>query len=671
MPNPSRRLGRAYLTRKEKPLFTFAIIADTHMRPEAGDESSPWIVNTYANGRARWVIHRINQANPDFVIHMGDVVHPFPTLSTFGPACEASLEAMRAFESPYYVLPGNHDVGDKMNPMAPADLVSEFGIQSYVKYFGKPHQSFDHKGVHFVLINVQVLNSGLPSEAPHNAWLEADLEANKGKRVWLFTHYPPYVTFPDEPSNYDNVDEPGRSWLLGLVEKYDIEAVFAGHVHNFFYQRHGHAEIYNLLATSFVRQDYAEMFRIEAVHEYGRDDAEKLGWCVVDVYESAHVARIHRSGGRMLGPGETLLPAKPCLKQYHVKDALRSPLGLHLRHPWAEVTDLPYNGPMDEFHRKQARNDYTLLGLWEMGARKLRVPLSDLLDARVRERMRALRFIGHDFTVFSFGLPSGAALETLTQYADLLAVLEIVLSWREAPALIPKLAALKKAVPVPLHLANIESSAGKKHVGSKFSHFVSYGFSKDSRGQVEEFLKAPGARDAADGFVFRINPGEDLWAEIAAIDRLATAQGVRAIATVRLASENPAAYPADDRAIADRVALAMTAAAAMENGGAFLDTMVDLDRGYFPRHGLYDRRYNRRLASLVFGHLVSVLNEHEGPVRCGAHGEGFADFALGGRPCRLFVGARPEGAGAWIDLASGEILDRAPEAPPAPVLRLG
>lgn len=669
MASPSKE--RSFLTRREKPLFTFAIIADTHMRPEAGDESSPWIVNTYANGRARWVIHQINQAKPDFVIHMGDVVHPFPTLSTFGPACEAALAAMGAFKSPYYVIPGNHDVGDKMNPMAPADLVSEFGIASYVTYFGKPHQSFDHKGVHFVLINVQVLNSGLPSEAPHNAWLEADLASHAGRRIWLFTHYPPYVTAPDEPSNYDNVDEPGRSWLLGLIEKYRIEAVFAGHVHNFFYQRHGEAEIYNLPATSFVRQDYAEMFRIEAVHEYGRDDAAKLGWCVVDVYGKTHVARLYRSYGKTLGENETPPPAPPTLKQYHVKDALRSPLGVHLRHPWAEIAELPYNGPMDEFHRKQARNDYTLLGLWEMGTRKLRVPLSDLLDARVRERMRALTRIGHEFTVFGFGLPTGAALETLTQYADLISVYEVILPWAEAPALIPKLKALRQVLPVPLHLANIESSAGKKHEGSKFSHYVSFGFGREARGLIEDFLARPGAREAAAGFVFRIGPTEDPWREIPAIDALARAGGYHGVATVRLASENPAAYPQDDHAVAERVALALVAAAAMGDGSAFLDTMIDLDRGYFPRHGLYDRRYNRRLASFVFGHLVSVLNEHEGPVVLGERGEGYADFTLGGRPCRLYVGAPLEGSGTWVDLATGAIDNRPPAAPEGPVLRMG
>ena len=32
-----------------------------------------------------------------------------------------------------------------------------------------------------------------------------------------------------------------------------------------------------------------------------------------------------------------------------------------------------------------------------------------------------------------------------------------------------------------------------------------------------------------------------------------------------------------------------------------------MDRGYFPRHGLFDRRYNPRLASYVYRHLQGFL----------------------------------------------------------------
>ena len=64
-------------TQNEEPIFTFAVIADTHMRPEEGDESSPWEVNKKANDRARYVAEKLRKAAPDFAIHVGDIVHPY------------------------------------------------------------------------------------------------------------------------------------------------------------------------------------------------------------------------------------------------------------------------------------------------------------------------------------------------------------------------------------------------------------------------------------------------------------------------------------------------------------------------------------------------------------------------------------------------------------------
>jgi len=661
-----------------KHMFTYAIISDTHMRPEGGDESSPWEVNKYANGRARWVIDRINRSNPEFVIHMGDIVHPFPRLSTYNTASDAALRAHGKLKAPTYYLPGNHDVGDKKNPMMPADAVDDFGLEAYAGLFGALYQSFDHKGVHFILINAQVFNSGLDHEAEQAKWLEADLAANAGKRIHLFTHYPPYVLDPGEPGNYDNIDEPARSWLLELLEKCRVEVMFAGHVHHFIYQKHGITDCYNLFATSFVRQDYAEMFRIEAADEYGRNDMEKLGWCIVDMYEDTHIARIYRSNGGMLEEDEAPDPETQQISTYHPRDTVKAPVGVHLRHPWAEVIELPYNGPLDEFIRKRVRNDYTLLGLWECGIQKVRVPLSDFLDGTVRYRMKALTELGHRFTVFSCGIPEGTYLEPLRQFQDIIDAYEVVVPWRDPGNLISGLTAFREAVPVPLFLANIESSADRKHEGSKFSHFVSYGFRIAQTRRVDEFLDSAGAKGAVDGFVFRIGTDEAPWEAIPAIGSYVEKKGFRAVANIRLASENPAEFLADDAFVANRVAETMVAAAATGNIDAFIDTFVDLDRGYFPRIGIYDRRYNRRLGSFILAHTQGAINdfgpditlgecrEDEGGRTCVFESSAAAMnlfLPLSGKPHprkRAFSGKTALGGGGTakiVDLASGAIAE--------------
>jgi predicted phosphodiesterase len=600
---------RYFESMREEPFFRYAIITDTHLRPEQGDESSPWEVNKHANDRARWVINKIFQAKPDFIIHMGDILHPLPHLTPYSSAAEAALRMFNEIEIPTYFIPGNHDVGDKNNPTMPAYVVDDHGLDLYMKWFGPLYQSFNHKGIHFILINAQVLNSGLTRETEQSRWLEADLEANDRSRIHVFSHYPPYVLEPSEPSNYDNIDEPARSWLLRLLEQYEVEAFFAGHVHHFIYQKHGVTDIYNLLATSFVRQDYSEMFRIEAAEEYGRNDIEKLGWCIVDVYKNTHITRIFRSQDSTLREGETTRSEALKVRTCHTKESVIAPIGVHLRHPWAEIIDLPYNGPIDEFIRKRVRNDYTLLALWECGIRMLRVPLNDLVDERIRARMKALTDIGHRFNVFSFGIPCGVDLKALKLHHDLVNTFEIVLPWKDVEKVIPDLLKLRVEVPVPFYLAKVKSSANQKHGTSKFSHYVSYGFSPRNTEDIEEFLRLKGASDATDGFVFGISAEDSPWDAIRSISKYAEKKGFNVVANVRLASENPAEYLTDDIWVANRVAEAIVASAASPNVDVFLDTFIDLDRGYFPRVGLYDRRYNRRLGSHVLAHLQGVLNE--------------------------------------------------------------
>jgi 3',5'-cyclic AMP phosphodiesterase CpdA len=658
-----------------EPLFSFAVIADTHTRPEEGDLSSPWQVNALANDRCRYVTALLNHLRPAFVIHLGDVVHPVPALPTYGAAAQAALAMFADLDAEIRYIPGNHDVGDKPFKAMPAAKVTDDGVALYQRYFGAPFSAFDFRDCRFVLINSPVLNSGLASEEDQRNWLEGELAATGGKRVFLFTHYPPYILDPAEPPNYDNIDEPQRSWLLSMIEGCGVEALFAGHVHNFFYHRHHDTDCYLLPATSFFRQDYAELFRVEAAPEHGRNDAEKLGFFMVDVYADGHIARCLRTNGETLKANTAMTPPPQRLATLHPRERRPAPVGVHLRHPWAEVVTLPYNGPMDEFLRKRARNDYTLMTLWELGVRKLRVPISDLLEDDTRERMRALRGMGHEFTAFCFEAPSRETVEVLARHRDLVDVLEIVVPWQEAESAVARMAAFETVVPVPVTLAKMETSAEKKTEGSRFSHFVSYGFRASELELIEGFLES---RGTIKGFVFRLGFDESPWEVVPRIADFARDHGVRAAINVRLASENPAEYNQDDGRIANQVAEALLAAFATGDCEIFIDTYVDVDRGYFPRHGLFDRRYNPRPASFVYRYLQGWLGTREsapelGTLRNAGNGRVGSFTAGETRACLLLpdsearaplalpAGVLPEetSGASLIDLSRGSIVDAA------------
>ncbi len=583
-----------------EPLFRYAIVADTHIRPQ-GESSSPWRTNLLTNDRARWVAEQVNSHRPDLVVHLGDVVHPVPHLPTYGSASNVAKEIMGRVKAPLYYVPGNHDVGDKDNPTVPSHIVNEAYQEKFIELYGPLYQSLDHRGVHFVLINSPILGSGLPHEAEQREWLEADLEEHSGSRVHVFSHYPPYIHTPREPSNYDDIDMPARTWLLGLLEEHGVEAFFAGHVHHYGYRRHRETSIHGMLSTCFVRQDYAEMFRVEPADEHGRNDAAKLGYCTVEVYTEGHAAKIHRSHGKTLGADEAPETGEP-----QTVWGPSAPLGVHLRHPLAETVTLPYNSPIDEFVRKKAWNDYTLLGLLETGVETLRLPLHDLLDQVTRGRLSEMRELGYSYGFFNVDTPTDAAKEVITDHRELVDFLEVILPWETASDTVPQASQLREELSVPVYVANIESSVHREREGPKYSHYVSHGFRIRDAASLDAVLPV---RGAVDGFVFQVGQLEDPWPSIRMIDEYAERKGIRALVNVRLASENPAEYLRDEGYVANRAAESLVAAMGSPRVGVFLDTFMDLDRGYFPRIGLYDRRLNPRRGGYVVRHLAGAFDK--------------------------------------------------------------
>ena len=134
------------MLRKDTRLFSFAVVGDTHVKPQSGDQSAPWKVNEKATGRARFIAREIARYDPAFVIHLGDLVHPVPELPTFEPAVELMLDVFRQHHNRMHVLPGNHDIGDKPNRAMPAKGVRESWIAIHEKNFG-PSYRLDRKSV--------------------------------------------------------------------------------------------------------------------------------------------------------------------------------------------------------------------------------------------------------------------------------------------------------------------------------------------------------------------------------------------------------------------------------------------------------------------------------------------------------------------------------------------
>ncbi|MEM8840237.1 MAG: metallophosphoesterase [Pseudomonadota bacterium] len=551
-------------------LFRFAVISDTHVNPADDHCNSPFPVNARANRRFRHLVGELNQRDLDFVLHLGDLVHPIPASGDlYARAAQAYRAIIAELKVPIHVIPGNHDIGDKPGAGGPVPSTSMADIASWESEFGAHYTSFETGGMRFVLLNAQLINSGLPQEALQKDWADALLAT--GQRSVVALHHPPFICTADEPDHYDNLQQPGRDWVLELAARPGVELTLSGHAHNFWYDRVGKAEYYRLPAISFVRQDYSEMLRAApgSETEFGRDDTAKLGYMIIDVFEKGHATQIVRTYGAERGIGEVSAAPKPLAPSPRISRPL---IGFDLRQNWAELTEIAPSGALDEFDRKTARNDYPLMGLIEMGVQRIRLPLADLRDPLRRDRLDALVGLGFRPTLFCLGFPHDDGLSEIRRHA--FDSIEVALP-REH---IPELTSLPQ-VDLPVFISPIHAHTQAENGIRK--HTIEHGFEVTDTAILEHLSNL---RDhGAAGFVVREFAGSvtvKWWQDVRA---LREKTDLSLSLHLRTGGPDPARETED--CSATLCALDILAQDVPEKTSIFVDTLITQDRGYFPRPG--------------------------------------------------------------------------------------
>ena len=538
-------------------------------------------------------------------MHLGDIVHPLPFLNDYNAAADAAARLHENFDCPLYLTPGNHDIGDKASPWMPAKAVKEDWIDNYKQRFGAVFLSFAWADCRFILICSPLFGTGLPIEARQREWLEQELEEHAQARLFLATHYPPYLLRPGEPDHYDNIGLRERNWFLGLMERFNVEALFFGHIHNFLYNRHGGSHCYGVPSVSFVRRDYAELFRVAPMEEdeFGRNDRGRLGYFVVDVFDSGHVVRpISTDGAVNREPGRQFwTPGR------HPVEVSQTALGVHLRHAWNEVVELPYNSPTDEFQRRAVRNDYPLLALWQSGVGHLRIPLAEFSSPDSSGRLAALQGAGMRYTAFTAGVTDDRQTETLRRHARMIDGWEVVLPSATIAADLPAIEEIRRRTGLNTTISPLISSRDEFPANKVFMHALWSGANPADPAAAAKLVSALGVGPAVDRVGFRVGPGTDPWDGVKASVDLSARVGCGAAVTVCLSPEGPDDACLDEIRLANRVAIAALAAAARPMAVVYLDTFMDFDRGYFVRLGLADRKGSLRRPGRVAARMHALL----------------------------------------------------------------
>jgi hypothetical protein len=573
-------------------LFEFIVVSDTHyiLNPE------PYAVEF---GSVREWPERVERAlklaaglEAEFAVHLGDLTEENPAKPEHRQAREQALEQIRRSGLEPFHVPGNMDIGDKPDATMFADWVSQETLAIYHRQLGPSWYSFDRHNVHFIVLNSQIMNGPLPAADEQAAWLESDLQANRGKRIFLFMHLPPFFVDRNEPDRgfYNSLDEPARDWLLELLAAFDVESVFCGHTHFRVFNRQGDTTLRVCASTTTSRAGFYEAFSVCPPEEQGRNDRAKLGFYLVRIYEkdcSAHFIRTELAGPD--AADETRLLTLN-------SQEMESPIGVYLRRPLAHLDEGSVAWP--SALRQRVRDDHPFLACTEAGIGHVRVPASDLSNPLQRERLQLLRQEGVSITAFWLWREELRLRQLVQPHTEILDVIEVQITGDLWPsegclrALGDSRDALGKEIVLTPYLAR-EVRPGKYHPRARI------GYRSAELPQLDEHLRAHHLE--LDRALCHAEDGGSPLNAAASISRLGPLSHVGGFDLVVELSGT------DERMQANRTAEAIFAAAVIPESRIFLSPFVDLDRTNDVNHGLLDRLSNPRPAYYVAQSLNSLL----------------------------------------------------------------
>ncbi|MGB6019638.1 MAG: metallophosphoesterase [Sulfurimonadaceae bacterium] len=273
--------------------FTFAFISDSHIQQIKGSK----FVRNWDMGLQRAVAEcNLLNPRPDFVMYGGDIAQ-------LGKAAEIDhgLDILSASRNDLKFMLGEHD------------YYLDLG-EHWSKRLGAHYYSFDHKGVHFV-----VLNSILTDEKWTNKWssgeermgVMAGLDNPLGspfmvgykQRQWLakdlakIDHDTPVVVFSHSP--LQKIYKGWNFWtddaelIQAMLKPFKKVNVIYGHVHQIQYNQIGNITFHSVMATSWPwpypsTYKQAKQYLPKLTVEMNRADPfferDATGWQFVDIH---------------------------------------------------------------------------------------------------------------------------------------------------------------------------------------------------------------------------------------------------------------------------------------------------------------------------------------------------------------------------------------------------
>jgi len=209
--------------------FYFVQLSDTHW----GFQGPP---NPDAAGTLPKAVAAVNALDPqpDFIVFTGDLTH-----TTDDPAeRRRRLSEFRKIVGELKTkqlrfMPGEHDASLDRG-------------EAYKELFGATHYTFDHKGVHFLVLD-NVSDPAARFGEEQLAWLKAELaKRSPDERIVVLTHRPLFPLYPQ----WDWATKDGEQ-AIALLMPYRNVTVFYGHIHQEHHFKTGHIEHHSAKSLIF------------------------------------------------------------------------------------------------------------------------------------------------------------------------------------------------------------------------------------------------------------------------------------------------------------------------------------------------------------------------------------------------------------------------------------
>jgi len=199
--------------------FYFVQLSDTHWG-FSGAEANPDATGTLPKAVA--AVNALT-TQPDFIVFTGDLTH-----TTEDPKeRRRRLGEFKEIVSQLKVknlrfLPGEHDGSLDRS-------------KAFQEFFGSTHYTFDHKGVHFIVLdNVSDPRGRIGDEQLR--WLDTDLKKQKANaKIVVLTHRPLFDLYPQ----WDWATPDGSQATKILMQQANV-TVFYGHIHQEHHHMTGH-----------------------------------------------------------------------------------------------------------------------------------------------------------------------------------------------------------------------------------------------------------------------------------------------------------------------------------------------------------------------------------------------------------------------------------------------